>query len=246
MSRAGVHAITDYALLGLNPVNAWFKNVAMDRIHPSWVLMHGIIRGQRSVIENATLLDVLGINVVVAMTDEGVAPKGLIRLERVRVDSEIEMDIFANPDAWPEAVLLSPNAGAAPLPLVERCDHEAALCRDYTALAHTRLQEDVALREDGDGYRVHVPPSDAPRLLFVSAFYRPEWVATATDQSLTIEPIANAFIGVTVPPGIQDLQLAFRPRTRIALTWLSAVSLVALLVALGTLMWRQRAASAFR
>ena len=134
---------------------------------------------------------------------------------------------------------------AVDIPLVEGCEHTAALCRDYTALAQTRLPEDVALCEVGDGYHVRVPPSDAPRLLFVSAFYRPEWEATAADQALTIDPIANAFIGVTVPPGIQDLQLAFRPRTRIALTWLSAVSLVALLVALGTLVWRQRAVSAF-
>ena len=238
LSPAGVHVITDYALLGLNPVNAWFKNVAMDRIYPSWVLMHGFIRGQKAVIDNPTLLDVLGINLVVAIADEGFAPEGLIRVEQLRVNGETGVDIFANPDAWPEAVLLSPSARAAALPLVEGCGHTGALCRDYTALARTRLTQNVALREVVDGYRVHVPPSDAPRLLFVSAFYRPEWVATAGDQALTIDPIAGAFIGVTVPPGIQDIQLDFRPRTRIALTWLSGVSLVGLLVALGTLTWR--------
>jgi hypothetical protein len=33
----------------------------------------------------------------------------------------------------------------------------------------------------------------------------------------------------------------FRPRVRIALTWLSGASLVGLLVALGTMTWRNRA-----
>ena len=247
LSSAGVHVMTDYALLGLDPVNVWFKNVSMDRIHPSLVLMHGMIQGQRAVIENATLLDVLGINLVVGMTAEGLAPAGLIRLERIDVNAKVGgVDLFANPDAWPKAVLLSPAARDTALPLIAQCGHTGALCHDYTALAHMRLPGDVALREVHDGYRVHLPPSDVPRLLFVSAFYRPEWVATAADERLTIEPIANAFIGVTVPRGIQDIQLAFRPRTRIALTWLSAASFVALLAALGTLAWRRRTASAFR
>ena len=246
LSRAGVHAVTDYALLGLNPVNVWFKNVSMDRIHPSWVLMHGMIRGQRSVIENATLLDVLGIDVVVATTEEGFAPRGLIRLEQLRATPEAGLDIFANPDAWPDAVLLSPSARTAALPIVGGCEHTAALCRDYTALAGMRIPGDVVFRDVGDGYRVHVPSSQSPRLLFVSAFYRAEWEATAADRNLTVEPIANAFIGVTVPPGIQDIELMFRPRTRIALTWVSGVSLVALLLALGALTWRRRAAPTLR
>ena len=237
LSGAGIHVVTDYALLGLNPVNAWFKNVSMDRIHPSWALMYGYIEGQQAVIENPTLLDVLGIDLIVAMADEELAPEGLRRIERVSVDADLGLDIFANPDAWPKGVLLAPSARGVALPLIDGCGHTGALCRDYTALAGTRLPQDVSVRELTDGYAVHLPPSDTPRLLFLSAFYRPEWVATAADQALTIDPIAGAFIGVTVPPGIQDIQLAFRPRTRIALTWLSGVTLVALLVALAALAW---------
>ena len=244
MSEAGVHVMTDYALLGLNPVNIWFKNVSMDQIHPSWRLMHGLIRGQRSVIENPTLLDVLGINVVVAMTDEGLSPTALTRIDHVRVNAEAGVEIFANPDAWPKAVLLSLDARRAELPIVAGCEHTAALCRDYTAFARARLPQEVSLRENEDGYRVHVPPSDAPRLLFLSAFYRPEWVATSGDQTLAIEPIAGAFIGVTVPAGVQDVELEYRPHTRIALTWVSGTSLVVMLAALGAIHWRRRATTA--
>jgi hypothetical protein len=232
MSPAGVHVVTDYALLGLNPVNAWFKNVAMDRIHPSPFLMHGMIRGQRTVVGNKALLDVLGINVVVAMKDEGLSPAGLTRLEELRVNDEADVEIFGNADAWPKAVLLSPDARAAALPVVEGCEHTAALCRDYTELARTRLPDDVSLREVVDGYRVHVPPSAAPRLLFLSAFDRPEWQATGGGTALAIEPIAGAFIGVTVPPGVQDVELRFRPPIRLALTFLSWTALAGMLLAL--------------
>jgi uncharacterized membrane protein YfhO len=68
-------------------------------------------------------------------------------------------------------------------------------------------------------------------------------VATAGDRALTIEPIANAFIGVTVPPGTQDIELAFRPPVRVALTWLSVLSLIAMLIALGAIAWHGRTRS---
>ena len=236
-SAAGIHVMTDYALLGLNPVNGWFKNVATDRLFPSRMMMHGYIRGHRPVIENPALLDVLGINLIVTMTDERLVPEGSPRVDHLIVNADaagnVGVDIFANTDAWPKAVLLSPQALAAPLPLVKGCGHPGALCRDYTALAQTRLPQDAAVHEVTNGYQVRVPPSDAPRLLFVSAFYRPEWVATAGGQALEIDPIANAFIGVTVPPGVQDIQLMFRPPIRVALTWVSWAALLVMLVAAG-------------
>ena len=93
----------------------------------------------------------------------------------------------------------------------------------------------------GTATRCTCPRRMHRRLLFLSAFYRPEWVATAGEETLAIEQMAGAFIGVTVPPGVQDIDLAFRPRTRMALTWVSGLSLVALLVAFGTITWRGRA-----
>jgi hypothetical protein len=246
-SAAGVHVLTDYALLGLNPVNGWFKNVATDRLFPSRMMMHGYIRGHRAVIENPALLDVLGINLIVTMTDEGLVPEGSLLVDHLYVNADVAgrvgVDIFANPDAWPKAVLLSPKAMAAPLPLIKGCGHPGALCRDYRALAQTRLPQDVAVQEVTNGYRMQVPPSDTPRLLFVSAFYRPEWVATAGGQELTIDPIANAFIAVTVPPGVEDIRLTFRPPIRVALKWLSWAALFVMLVSTAALGWRSRAAA---
>jgi uncharacterized membrane protein YfhO len=137
-------------------------------------------------------------------------------------------------------VLLSPKARDVTLPVVEGCGHTGALCRRYETLAEHRLPERVTLSREGDGYRVYVPPSPTERLLFVSSFYRPEWVAAASNRNLTVEPIAGAFLGVTVPPGIQEIHLVFRPRVRMALTWLSGVSLVGLMVAFGVMTWRKR------
>jgi len=84
----------------------------------------------------------------------------------------------------------------------------------------------VGLQVSNGRYVAHMPPSDQERLLFISAMYRPEWRATAADKTLTVHPIANAFLGVTVPAGITDVTVQFTPRVQIALTWFSNLVLL--------------------
>jgi hypothetical protein len=244
LSDAGVHFLTDLVFLGLNPLNGWFKNISMDHLSPSYWSMHGSISGQRDVIENAALLDVLGINLVVTTSSEHVATSGLLRLGTVQANTErgtIDIESYANPDAWPVATMLSTDVRHLELPLVAGCGHTGALCRRYDELVKKRLPDRVSLAGANGEYLVRVPPSTADRLLFVSVLHRPEFTATSSAGSaLRIDPIAGAFLGVTVPPGVQEIRIVFEPRTRIVLAWLSVVSTATFVVICSVAAWRRR------
>jgi uncharacterized membrane protein YfhO len=120
-------------------------------------------------------------------------------------------------------VLLRRDAATQQLPVRAGCAHTGALCRDYAPLMPMRLADSVTLQVSNGRYVAHVPRSDQERLLFISAMYRPEWTATTASGSLKITPVANAFLGVTVPPGVTDIAIAFTPRIQMALTWFSNV-----------------------
>jgi len=235
LSSDGIHFSSDLVLLGLNPVNGWFKNVSVVVMQPPMSFMESFITGDTNVIANPTLLDVLGIDLLLTTEHETGVPPGLTVVDRPRppVSDERLSDlvVLANADAWPQAVLLQHDAYTVQLPVHAGCKRAGALCLDYGPLARTRLDGNVALQVSNGRYVAHMPPSDQERLLFVSAMYRPEWRATAADKTLTVHPIANAFLGVTVPAGITDVTVQFTPRVQIALTWLSNLVLLGSVIA---------------
>jgi hypothetical protein len=239
LSEEGVHFVTDLALLGVNPINGNFKGVSMDRLYPSRALMYGVIGGQQDVIENDTLLDVLGVNLIMMAAGDGPVPATLRLTDRLRpgggsfAGPAHDILLLANEDAWPKAVLLDGSAQTAPLPFRPGCPNRGALCRDYTALAAARLADPVQLSVGTGRYTARFAPSDRERLLFLSVLNRPEWEITARAGTLRSAPIADAFIGVLVPAGVDEVDLRFVPRVRIALAWLSGGILTLLLVGVG-------------
>jgi hypothetical protein len=246
LSPYGIHEITDLVFLGLNPINGYFKVVSMDRLHPSRSLMHGLIVGQRDVFDNGALLDVLGVNIAVMSEEDGDVPVGLQVLERMRADTirgSYDLTLLGNPDAWPVAVLLRPGVESLALRTRPGCGHTAALCLDYEPLQSALLSDRVSVKQTVDGYAVSIPPSDAERLLFVSATWRKEWRARMAAGELPVVPVANAFVGVRLPAGVDQVRLDFVPRVRIALTWFSGVSFLALLAAFVVASRRSRAST---
>jgi hypothetical protein len=223
LSSDGIHFSSDLVLLGLNPVNGWFKNVSVAVMQPPMSLMESFISGDSNVINNGALLDVLGINLVLTTEHETGVPQGLMVVDRPRVHDErlADLMVLANADAWPHAVLLRHDAYALQLPIRAGCEHTGALCREYAPLSQMRLADDVALQVSNGRYVAHFAPSDQERVLFISAMYRPEWRAMAAAGPLPVHPVANAFLGVTVPPGVTEVTVAFTPRIQIALTWFS-------------------------
>jgi hypothetical protein len=244
LSDYGIHVVTDLTFLGLNPVNAWFKVVSMGRLYPPLGLWHGYIGGERDVIENASLLDTLGVNMILTTEAEGPVPEGLQVLERLPVTTLLGdhvLLVLGNPDAWPKAVLLDPGASSVSLPKRPACPNEAALCRDYRTMAEARLPDPLSVTADNGRYTVRVTPATRPRLLFLSTLYRPEWVAASPRGALAVTPVAGAFLGVLIPAGTEEVRLWFSPTGRILLTWLSGLTLLALLAGLGVMSWTARA-----
>jgi hypothetical protein len=242
LSGYGIHTLTDLVFLGVNPVNGWFKNISMDRLHPSVAMMHGFIRGQADVLENETLLNVLGINLVLTTSDEPVSGR-LEEIGRAHVDTSpgrFDLILFANHDAWPKAVMLDGDAAQVRLSRRPGCEHAAALCRDYQEIARRRLADDVSLTADNGHYVARFKPASDGRLLFVSTMYRREWRAASAVDGMTVTPVAEAFIGVTVPPGVDHVELSFTPSVRIALTGFSATSMLGLLTLFCAASWRLR------
>jgi hypothetical protein len=234
LSPAGVHFSSDLVLIGLNPVNAWFKNVAMGAIYPPASMMESHIAGDLQVIGNGPLLDVLGIDLVLMGEGEGPLPEGpqIVKEAPVRQKRALiagRLRIAANPDAWPKAVLLDSAAAAVTLPVHAGCAHTAALCRDYAPMVPLRRPGTVSLRERDGEFDATFAPADVERLLFISGVYRSEWEATSADGvRLAVQPVAGAFLGVSVPPGVGHATIVYRPRVLQALTWVSTLTFTGL------------------
>ena len=98
----------------------------------------------------------------------------------------------------------------------------------------------MSLREGNGEFTATFAPAPAARLLFLSSLYRPEWeAASASGARLDVRPIANAFLGVTVPPGVGGVTIVYRPRVLQALTWFSGLTFGALCAAWVVSSWRQ-------
>nr|AFK79266.1 hypothetical protein [uncultured bacterium F41-01] len=62
--------------------------------------------------------------------------------------------------------------------------------------------------------KFRVTPSAHDTLLFVSQQYHPHWQATAKNQTLTTVLINNFYLGVIIPPHIDQVEIEFRPFVR--------------------------------
>jgi hypothetical protein len=224
LSAYGVHFSSDLVLLGLNPINGWFKNVSMAAVHPPESLMESVILGDVNVIQNRVLLDVLGIDLILSTERETGIPPGLDVVARPDLGDTLRDPILlANADAWPQAVLMQPHAASMELPIHAGCRHQAALCRDYGEFARARIPAEVSLTASNGRYAVRLPAADRERLLFISALHRPEWTARSAAGPLPVHVVAGAFLGVIVPGEVTEVTVAYDPRIQIALTWFSTI-----------------------
>jgi hypothetical protein len=211
---------------GLPVVNGRFKGISADSLYASGTLPIGRIEGHEATVGHAPGLDVLGIGVVLATSDEPVAPS-LEEVARVAVTGA-EVRVLRNPGAWPGAAFVDPAVLAAPLPDLDACDRPGLLCHDFSGVVDAPHDTRVTLTRRHGTLTAAFAPGDGPRRLLVSEMYRPGWQARAGGRSLPVAPAWAGLIAVDVPPGVRDVTLRYRPALVVALTWTSGVLLVGL------------------
>jgi hypothetical protein len=212
--------------------------------------MYGQVAASPRVLLDKPLLDVLGIRFLVADPEEKVA-QGLEPALRLPYSSKERppLVLYVNPGAWPDAVVLAPEAKEYSLPLLPDCGHEALMCRDFSGLAAMRLPgESVEARwEPGGDLELSLPPAPRPRLVLVNQAYRQGWRAgwrgSGGQGQTEVFVLAGGLTGLEVPPGAELVRLEFRPAPRLllyGLSWVLLAAVAASVVALALLGHRAR------
>ncbi len=247
LSDRGVYAASDLVLAGLEPVNGWFKGTSQDLIAPSRALMHGLILTPRTSLTQRRMLEIAGIDLLLAYRSEaeaGLLPEGLRPLGSEPGDRENPLLLFAVPEAWPRIALLSPGAEevAAELPRREDCPERGLLCLDFSTFPQRATPGPDAIEVSRDRVMAEIPPGAAGRHAFVSQLYRQEWRATVGGEPAEIVPLANgALVGIPVPAEGGRLELVYDAALRQALWWLGVLGLIAVFTgALLASLWQWR------
>lgn len=224
---------------GLPVVNGAFKGVSADVLYPSGSLPIGRIEGDAATVVSAPTLTVLGIGAVLATADEPVAPE-LEELARYAVEGET-IRLLRNRTVWPGAAFVNGGVATTPLPEIQECRKPGLFCRDFSAVVQADHDTGVTLIRRHGSIQARFQPADRTRLLLVAEMYRPEWTARAPDRNLAVTDAWGGLILVTIPPGVGEAELRYRPTLVMALTALSGVVLAAGALSLA---WRRAPARA--
>jgi hypothetical protein len=224
---------------GLPVVNGAFKGISTDVLYPSGSLPIGRIHGDAATVQSAETLAVLGMGAVVALVDEPVAPQ-LEEVARFPVEGHV-IRLLRNPAVWPGGALVPVETVAAYLPELPDCRYAGLFCRDFSAVVQGEHDGAVTLTRRHGRLHARFAPADRPRMLLVPEMFRPEWTARSGGRALPVTAAWRGMIAVSVPAGIAEVDLRYRPQLVMALTALSAFVLVG--VALTLTVRRARAAA---
>lgn len=233
LTDRGLYAASDLVLAGLQPVNGWFKGTSQDVIAPSRALMHGLIRTRPENFGDGRLLDIAGVDLLLAYRSEveaGLVPDGLRELGEEPGAHENPLVLFANPDAWPRVALLPPDGAPAARDLPQRddCPDRGLLCGDFSGFPQRLTPGASGIEVTADRVAAEIPAGAGGRLAFVSQLYRPEWRATLDGAPAEVVPLAGgALLGVEVPAEGGRLELVYDPAPRALLWWIGALGLLA-------------------
>lgn len=219
----GVNAL---AYRGLSVVNGWFKGVSAGTVWPDERWFYARVSAPQQLLESAAGLDVLGIRYVLANADETVA-EDLRRRGVIPKRDGTHFVLYENSNPWPDAFVLDSAAEQIPLVRLPGCSNDLVLCTDLAPLAERRSTDGLLIRHRNGRIDVRLFPADEPRLLVISQMFRLDWVASADGSRLTTVPAFGGLIGVRVPPGIDSVQLRYRPVMVMAATALAWCTLIA-------------------
>jgi uncharacterized membrane protein YfhO len=129
-------------------------------------------------------------------------------------------------------VLLPGAAADDNLPVFDGCDNDRILCRDMAALKDHH-QRGLDVTRGPNEVRVAWSPVEGPTVLVVAEMFRPGWIATSGDRTLTARPVFGGLIGVPLPNGAAEVRLTYRPvvpRVAIVVSWLAVIAAIVMIV----------------
>lgn len=214
------------AFHGVSVVNAYVRGIATSSLHPDLFLMEGKVDATDANIRSKPFLDVLGIRYVTAWSDEIVA-NGLLRAGTIDLGGPHSIAVWRNPDAWPAAVEVDPEAQVQTLRLDPACGHDRFLCSDFAPAASMFRGRPVEVERQAGNIRFKPAPATGDRLYLVNSWYRPEW--KAEDPRVQVVSLFGQLIGVKVPAEVMEVRLSYQPRL---LLFLYAVSWATMLLSL--------------
>ena len=223
-----------WGLRGLRLVNGHFRGTDMSSLLPVKETLLSEIFADPPLATSRPALDVLNIGYVLGEPSDKVAP-GLRRIRRFRLYDGAVIDVYRNATAWPDAVLLSPQAKSLEsLPARKDCSNPGLLCGDFTRVVSLRRPRDVAAETwHGATLDVRLRPARHDSVLMLSQLYRPGWQAHFSNgKTVSGFELFGALTGFDVPAGTTSASIDFRPAPRMAL---AALSWAAILLGAGFL-----------
>lgn len=223
----GVNAL---AYRGIATVNGMFKGVSTDAVWPDYWRFYGRIDTSQVLLESERSLDVLAIRYVLAYRDDVVAadlrPLTAVRTSEPRPD----IVLYENRDAWPTAFLVRSQFGAGEVPVIEGCGHQHLFCRDLGFVVPHRDPRRLRVTREPDRIRITIEERPETAVLVVSEMFRPGWEAFSDRARVTTRSVFGGLIGVSLPAGVREVTLYYRPQT-LRIAWFIRVA--ALMVAIG-------------
>ncbi|EGY25788.1 putative membrane protein [Desulfovibrio sp. A2] len=227
--KAGIWTNT-LAMYGVPTLNGYFKGVYVPLLPPV-KLMHSHIPAENALVTNAPLMNVLGVRYLLALATEKI-PFGT-QVARIPVSDMEDFVIYENATALPYAFFPAPNTVKPFEASPEGCENHPLLCPDwYTALAEG-ADSSLTATLRGDGLLAHFAPATQPRTLLVTQMFRPHWRVTGvntdgTHTRLDATQTATRLTSVTVPPGITEVVMEYRPARLIFLMYTTLTMLTLL------------------
>jgi hypothetical protein len=238
-----------FAIWGMPQVQGYFKAAAMENFAPDNRLGESQIHGTADALVNKAMLDVLGIEFILAFEDE-------IRDPGLLVDAAFETEfglrgrrgqrlvLLRNPQVWPQAVGFAQGSlDRFALPVRPTCSHGGLLCRDYSQVRDSRLMAAdirIAFSDAGDAV-IHLDARHPALSLLVTQAYRPGWRATADNGAeLPVWRALEGYLTIDVAADVSRIDLSYAPPTRVKLAIMQAFLLAASLGFLGVMVVLRR------
>lgn len=181
--------------------------------------------GDLELLNNKPMLDVLGVELVLALDSEHVEHLALISTRNSNYKGKKQqINLYKNSNVWPKAFVMDKDILKAPD--IRACQSDGLLCRDFSVWKQYRSDAPIRLSGNNGKYSLNTPASSKSQLVVTTMLYRPEWVATSAGVPLKIVPVWNALIGINLPPGAETVALEFRPILRNTLWFISTASLM--------------------